>query len=190
MIQVSVPCPCGADIAFRDAACPACKTPVSRALRDDLEARLEHAHTEYGEAKQSVRRAATAMIVLGALYVVFALLIYYLLVSDPGLAPVDSLGDAAPLLTNGLLGLLLIACAVGSRRSPIAAFAVALALWLVTQTLVYVALPAQFFLEFLSARGIAGLFAKVIVVVMLVRGLLAARRVDEIRRDVERGAAA
>ena len=190
MIQVSVPCPCGADIAFRDAACPACKTPVSRALRDDLEARLEHAYREYGEAKQNVRRVAMAMIVLGALHVVVALLIYYLLVADPVLAPVDSLADAAPLLPNGVLGLLLIACAAWSRRSPNAAFVVALVLWLVTQALVYMALPAQFFLSFLSATGITGLFAKVIVVVMLVRGLLAARRVDAIRADVVRGAAA
>ncbi|MDI1446945.1 hypothetical protein [Polyangium sp. 6x1] len=189
MIQVSVPCPCGVDIAFRDAACPACKTPVSRALRDDLEARLEYAHMEYAEARQRVRRSATALFVLGAIFVVIALILIYALGSEL-VASLDSLVVALPFLSNGVIGLLFIACAAWSRRSPNAAFAVALGIWLVTQIVMYVALPALFFMAFLSASGIAGLFAKGVVLVFLSRSIAAARRVDTIRREVSRGAAA
>ncbi|MDC3953911.1 hypothetical protein [Polyangium jinanense] len=191
MIDVSVPCPCGADVSFQHTACPACKTPVSRALRDDLEARLERAHTEYGEAKQSMRRSATVLFVGGALYVVLALFVFYLARSVETVSTsIDSWADTLPLLANGGLGLLLITCAAWSRRSPNAAFAVALGIWLLSQILGYVAAPALFFLAFMSASGIAEIFAKGGLLVSLVRGLLAAGRVDAIRAEVARGAAA
>ncbi|MDI1480941.1 hypothetical protein [Polyangium sp. y55x31] len=189
MIHVSVPCQCGADISFASAACPGCKSPVSRALRDDLDARLEYAHTEYGEARQRLRRSTMALFVLGAIYVVIALFLIYALGSEPA-ASIDSLVVTLPFLSNGVIGLMFIACAAWSRRSPTAAFSVALGIWLVTQTLMYVTLPALFLMAFLSAGGIAGLFAKVVLLFFLSRALFAARRVDEIRTEVARGSTA
>ena len=192
MIDVSVPCQCGADISFGHTACPSCKAPVTRALRDDLEARLEHTHTEYAEAKQKMSRSATALFVLGAIYVVLALMLYHFFWGAPVGTSLDADAMVAglPLLSNGFLGLLFIACAASARRWPNAAFTVALAIWFVTQILVYVAQPAPFFTAFLSANGIGGHFAKVVVLVLLVRALLAARRVDAIRAEMARGPSA
>ncbi len=74
MDLVSVPCTCGANVGPLDARCRACKAPVSRELREAIEAALESAHDEYREARQAVRSSATVLLVVALLHLGFGLL--------------------------------------------------------------------------------------------------------------------
>lgn len=185
---VSVPCSCGAEVGPMDARCRACNAPVSSEQREALDAALEAAHSEFRDARQQVQRAATVLLVVGLIYVAFGLL-SYLVSAGTEFTPLtqeESSTRVTALVENVVLGCALLGCYFAARRAPGRAFLVALGLWLANRLLVLAAAPATLFLAFVSAPGVALLMGRIVVLALLVRGLLAARRLNRIRADAAR----
>jgi hypothetical protein len=187
-IPITVPCPCGAPLSLGHTACPSCRTPISPALRDALDARLESAHADYREARQAVSRAAILLLVLGILHLL-AVPVLALLASSA--APSPGPGVDAPvallLASNGAVGLALLACWRAAKRAPLTAMTVALGTWFVVRLALVLLAPAAVLLSFASAGGILTLLAKAAVFLVLGRGFLGARRLRSIQESLARG---
>jgi hypothetical protein len=180
---VSVPCPCGAAIRLQRATCPSCGAPVSPELREALEVRFEASHAEYREAKEQVRRSSAVLLVLALLHLGFGVLMFLVARSGELVPPTPEEASASlfSLVGDGIVGGALLACYLVARRAPAAGLSAALAVWLGVRLVSFAVAPASLLLSFLSATGIAALLGKVVVVVLLARGLMAARTLRRIQ---------
>jgi hypothetical protein len=174
---ISVPCPCGAQLFFRHRACPSCGAPVSPALREALEARLESSHAEYREARDDVRRASTLLLVLGLLHLAMAGLLWL----------IASSYDRAGVVANGLIGVALLGCQRAARRAPVAATAAGLSTFVLVRLALFLLAPAEILLSFLSLVGILTTMAKIAVLFVLARGVLSALRFRRIEAQLSVG---
>ena len=187
MPGVTVPCAkCNVPVGIKDDVCPSCRAPVSRQLRAALEARLDASDEDYRDAKLTARRASAVPLVVGAVCLTIAgVLLYADLATDLGGQGLAST-TVATCIGAAVLGLLLIACFVWTRRAPVAGLGAALAIWLVAIALAVGASPLQWLVHsFASLRGVLQLFATIVGLFILARGLAAALRVRRLRRAMK-----
>jgi hypothetical protein len=181
---VSIPCSCGAEIGPLDERCRGCGAPVSAETREALDASLEASHSEYREARQQARRSATAILVIGLLYLAFGLLAHAM--SSGGeiaLTREETTLRIAALVENVVIGGALLGCYLATKRAPRAAFLAALGVWTGARLLAFAMNPAAVLLTFLSASGVMGLLGKIVAFALLIRGVAAAFRLTKIRAE-------
>ncbi len=142
--------------------------------------------------KRSTReKHAPGWSALVELHLGFGLLSYVVNGGD-GFTPLteeESRHRLGALVEQTLIGSALLGCHFAVRRAPVAAFGAALGIWLSLQLLSFALAPSAILLAFLSVLGVALLMARIVVLVLLVRGALAARRASRILREVASGSA-
>ncbi|MBW2456327.1 MAG: hypothetical protein JRI68_17540 [Deltaproteobacteria bacterium] len=182
MTDLSIPCPsCQAPIGVGRRSCPGCGAEVPAEHRAALLERLEAADEDYREACERQRRAAVVVLLVALVHLAWFALQLALrrsyLVDDGGV-------EALPTPQSVAVGLLLLGAFLVSRRAAVTGLAGALAIWVGAQVTLAAMVPAALLASFLSLSGVALLFGKVVVLVMLLRGLLAAlaARATERRR--------
>jgi hypothetical protein len=175
--DISVPCAsCTAPVGIAHAACSSCGARLPAELRASLLARLEAADEDYRDARERTRSASVLLLVVALLHLAVGVIYFMLQRSASMVETADS--SAAALVASGqtlLAGVVLLGCFSWSRRSPEAGIGAGVVAWLGMLVLPVAISPATFFASFLSASGVGLLFAKLMVLVLLVRGLLAAR---------------
>jgi hypothetical protein len=187
--DISVPCPCGAELLLGHAACPSCRAAIPPELKEALEQRLEGSYAEYREAKREVARASILLLVFGLLHLVVGLPGSLLAAGSVQASGGDVLLGQLSLVADGAIGVAFLACWHAARRAPVAATTAALAIWTVVRLALFLVAPAELLLSFLSAGGIAILIGKVAVFVLLARAVLAARRLRALQEGIARGGA-
>lgn len=184
MLDVSVPCgSCSAPIRFRDRVCPACGARVSPDLRSALEARLEASSADFRELKENVGSASLVLLILALLHLGLGVLVF-IVERRADLMPAEHGTDEAlvSLIGNSTIGVAMLACYGGSRRAPVAALTAALVVWIGVNVIAWIGSPQSFLYAFLSLSGVASLFAKLVVLILLLRGLRSAYRVRALER--------
>lgn len=127
--MVTVRCEaCGDTVGIAEHTCSACGRPVSRALREELAARLAAASAPFRALEDAVHGAAFAVLVLGVVHLGFGMFLFALersadLAFDPDV-PTDS---GRRLACNLALGAGLLACALVARLAPAGGLLAALA---------------------------------------------------------------
>lgn len=137
-----------------------------------LLARLEATDEEYREAQEQVRRGFIVILVVGLSHVLIGILLLML----HGIAADSADGATLGFLVFSetvIVGAVLVGCFFLSRRAPVVGIGVALAFWLGFQMLKIAISPSSLLTSFLSATGVATLFAKVVVLTLLARALYA-----------------
>lgn len=183
---VSVPCDCGAEIGPVETRCRACNAPVTRETREAIEAALEAAHSGYREARQQMRRSATFLLVVALMYLTIGLLAY-VVSGGTELAPLteeESRNRLTALIENLVIGGTLLGCHYETKVAPRASFLVALGIWVAARAAAFAAAPSAFFVAFLSASGVGLVMGKIIVFVLLIRGVLAAHRLEKLPAEI------
>ena len=186
--NVSVPCEaCGTALGLHHRACPKCKAPMPRSLRTDLEARLAASDDDFRELVQRVERALTVVLVVGLLYVALAAISVAwdrtsdIVASEGGLA--SAFAYVAP---NLLVGMALLACFAWSKRFALQGLVAALIVWVALEVIRVAVAPGLLLLMFLSFGSLAVFGAKLLVLVVLIRGVLAAiKRSRFLKRSAE-----
>jgi len=184
MLDVNVPCgSCSAPIRFRDRVCPACGARVSPDLRSALEARLEASSADFRELKEHVGSASLVLLIVGLLHLGIGALIF-IVERRADMVPAEHGADEAlaSLIGSCTIGVAMLACYGGSRRAPVAAMTAALVIWIGVNVVAWIESPQSFLYAFLSLAGVASLFAKLVVLILLLRGLRSAYRVRSLER--------
>ncbi len=168
LVQVTAPCGgCSADIRFGERRCVACGAPVSRAVTQALDRRLEAADPAFRGLANDVSSAASVLLLVALGHVGFALFRYYV-AHDPGMAAaVEGTGTRTAVVGDLGVSAAMVGCFLWARRAPLVALTVALLVWLSIQSVT------------ISVGGvviISGwlLLVRIGILVLLIRGIVAA----------------
>jgi hypothetical protein len=174
-LDVTVPCPsCAAPVGFPGRVCPSCKAQVPRPQRDALEARLESADEDFRDGRANIRTAGTILLLLSLLSFALGAGRYLLGTSTGFESGADRLVALVQLAPDAVAGGVFLACFAVARRSPVIAIAAGLLLWTANQVAQTVASPISA-LPF-GLVGFVNAFLRLVVLLLLVRGLVAAIR--------------
>lgn len=132
----------------------------------------------FRELKQKGRSASTIVLMLACLHLGMGLVLYFVR-RQSDLVPTDAstAEDVAVLIANVAIGFTMLACFAWSKRAPLAALTAALGGWLGVHALAAATSP-------LTLLG--GLFVKILVFVLLARGMLAAAQAAALKRKIVR----
>jgi hypothetical protein len=181
VLDISVPCSsCASPIGFPGLVCPSCGKVVPLPLREALEARLEASDEDFREAKAKIRSAATTLLVLALLHAGAGLLRFLVETSMGFQDAAEKAMAAANLIAYLGMGTVLFACYAWCARSPVRATAVGLGTWLTLQVAATIASPLSALPIGLSGFLVA--FVRFAVLLLLVRGLVAALRAWSVMR--------
>jgi hypothetical protein len=184
-LDVTVPCSsCTAPVGFPGRRCPRCGAGLSSDLRAALEARLEAADEDFRDARANVRTASSILLQLALITMAIGVGEYVLMATSGFDAPAERAEWAAELVLQLALGAVFLGCFAWVKDSPVLAIATGLVVWLGVQIAVTVALPLT-----AMPMGLAGFlvaFYRLVVFVLLVRGLVAAVRGRALLRKVTR----
>jgi hypothetical protein len=154
--------------------CPSCKAIVPHTVRDALEARLESADEEFRDARSNVRRAASILLVIALFTAFLAVGRYALDVSSELDGAAERASALAELLVELALSGVLLGCFALVKRWPVPAMSAGLVAWLVAQIAATIENPLTA-IPF-GASGLLRSFSRLVVLVLLVRGLTGAIR--------------
>lgn len=186
MLDVSVPCAgCGAANRFGELRCDGCGARVGRDARDALHARLEASSDDYRDLMTQVNAGRAVLLVASLAYLAFVG------VSLPAfLASGDVEPGAHQLLVMGFvvdvsIGSTFLVLWAAARRHPAMALLLAAALWLAAQLMIVVVslLAGAYLLIF------TGLWLKVVVAILMARGIVAGIRARQIVAGLKRASA-
>jgi hypothetical protein len=184
-LDVTVPCPsCAAPVGFPGRVCPSCRADVPRALRDALEARLESADEDFRDGRSNVRTASTILLLLALLSLALGAGRYILAAMSGFDASDERAAALAQLVFDALVGGVLLACFAWARRSPVFAITAGLLAWTGIQVAETIVSPAS-----ALPAGLVGFlnsFWRLVVLLLLVRGLIAALRGQALIRKMTR----
>lgn len=135
LVQVTAPCgACSAEVRFGERRCVACGAPVSRAVAQALDRRLEAADPAFRGMTNSVASAASVLLLIALAHIGFALFRYYV-AHDPGMAAaVEGTSTRTAVLADLILAAAMVGCFLWARRAPIVALSVAMVAWLAIQS--------------------------------------------------------
>jgi len=85
---------------------------------------------------------------------------------------------------NALIGVVMLGCYAWARRDPVSAMTVALGVWAPAQVASGLLSPQSFLSAFLSFTGVVRLGMKLCVLVLLLRGLMAALQARSLERKL------
>lgn len=127
--MVTVRCEaCGDAVGIAEHTCSACGLAVSRALREELAARLAAASAPFRALEDAVHGATFAVLVLGVVYLGFGVFLFALERSADVAFDPDAQTDAGRRLACNLaLGAGLLACSLVARIAPARGLVAALA---------------------------------------------------------------
>jgi hypothetical protein len=185
-LDVTVPCAaCSAPVGFPGRVCPSCSAVVPFASRKALEQRLEAADDDFREARTAVRSAATILLLIALLCVAVGLGRYLLEVSSDLASSSDRVGALAGLAANVAVGAVLFGCAFAAKRHPLPAVGMGFLVWLLAQVGALIASPISALP--IGITGFVVAFLRLAILLLLVRGLLAAIRGQRlVRRMTDR----
>lgn len=167
-ILVSVPCiDCNGPVYFGDEKCRRCGSPVSRDVRDVLDERLDATGGEFTTMRRRIRELSWLLVFLAGLYV-FQVVILLLADFTPWI-----------LLEVAVIGGTMVFGAAIASRHPRTAVILVGGVWGGVQILAAAINPLSL---------AAGSLFKLVTLVALVRGYLAAMTADRIRRELAREA--
>ena len=134
LVQVTAPCgACSAEVRFGERRCVACGAPVSRAVLQALDRRLQAADPALRGMANDVSSAAGVLLLIALAHVGFALFRYYV-AHDPGMAAaVEGTSTRTAVLGDLAVSAAMVLCFLWARRAPLPALSVALVAWLAVQ---------------------------------------------------------
>jgi hypothetical protein len=143
-------------------------------MRDALEARLEAADEDFRDGRANIRSASTILLILSLLSLAMGVGRYVLEATSGFDARAERAAALTQLVFDVVVSGAFLACFAGVRRRPVLAIAAGLLAWAgiqVAETVVspISALPVGF-------DGFLHSFLRLVVLLFLVRGLLAAIR--------------
>ena len=145
--------------------------------RAALEERFAAANSDYRQARGTVARGLTIVLVSGLFSIALAAIRFVLGVSEP-----DSITSVAVSIGPLLFGAILVTIFIVGRRAPALALAAAAVLWLVALVLPFVVDPSRAVLGLASAGGVALSLARIGVMLVLARALPAALQMRRLRQ--------
>ena len=172
-MTVSISCDaCSANIGVGARACPSCGRALSKGDLLALEARFEATNADYRQAKEVAFRSLTIAFVAGLLTLAIATVrLVGAFTLEPG---IEGGYVSVAALFDLLVGLVLVACALGRKHMTALALTVAIAVWLGALVLPFAFGPAQAILRFASPSGVAVTLARIAVLIAFVQGIQAA----------------
>lgn len=183
MTAVSVPCPsCSAAIHYGRGACPSCRRPVPRQLREALEARLEAMSEDFRDLKAHAGRAAIVLLVVAILHAGFGIVRCAVELSAGMVTHSrnDYVEAFTGLFGNLVVGAVMLGCFAWARRVPVPALSAGLIFWLGAQVLTVV-------LGGLVVLSIPLMLGKIVATFVLVRGILSARKIPALAEQLAGG---
>jgi hypothetical protein len=174
-LEVTVPCPsCAAPVGFPGRVCSSCKAVVPAAVRDALERRLEAADEDFREGRAATRSAATILLLLALVSVALGLGRYALEVTSDFASPAEKAGALGELVVQLAVGAVFFGCFAWAKRNPLAAVATGFLVWLLPQVGATIAQPISALP--IGVVGFVNAFLRLAIVLILIRGLVAAAR--------------
>jgi len=178
VLDVTVPCPsCEGEVGYGDAKCSKCGARVPGELREALDERLASASPEFALLREHQRTASWTLLIIALVLWAEGVIVFAADRFGAGYVP-DSTALTSALITlvsDGLLGVVFVGAHLAARNAPVVGSAVGAAAWLA----VNVALVTQSTAIVVSLYGIA---IRVVLLLLLVRGLVSAVRANGLRR--------
>jgi hypothetical protein len=164
--------------------CSRCGAAVPPDRRAALEARLEAADEDFRDGRANVRTASNILLLLSLITMALGVGQYVLMATSGFESSAERAAWLAALVLQLALGAVFLGCFAWVKASPVLAIATGLVVWLGVQIAVTVALPLTAIpmglVSFLAA------FLRLVVFVLLVRGLVAAVRGQSLIRKLMR----
>ena len=173
----SVPCArCGEPVRFGDEACDNCHATVTRELKDALAARLEASSSEYGSMQNRISEAVVLLVVGAALQLILGGFTYLALPESPN----DEVRAVATfgLVVSVMIAVGMITGALVARRHPKRGIVIGLLVWVVPQVILLAINPLGLL------GGVLTKLVKLAALLVLVRGVFAAREAEALRREL------
>ena len=174
-VDISVPCrSCSKPICFGDIACPGCHAAVPDGVQVSLEARLAASSSEFRELKDKIETARTTLLTIAGIEVCYGAYIGFVRANAE--QAFDTGISAATLIivaSSFAVGAVFVGLFFFVRRRPSTALWVALGTWLMPQVVGGFVSPLTLFY---------GVFLKLVVLTLLIRGILAATKAEGVRK--------
>jgi hypothetical protein len=159
---------CFTDVATDDVYCPNCGYPVKGTEQEQKDFRLNHdfQNIDLFHFNDKVRKAGNVLYYLSGIFVVSGMIFYFLKKDSP-----DAI---ATLITNLILAMLFLALGGYSRKKPLACIISGLCLYAIILVLDAIVDPVSI---------VRGIFLKIVIVGLLVKGLKSAIEIEKIRKE-------
>ena len=173
-LLITVPCRrCAGAIAYGESKCAQCASVVSKEQREALHARLAAASADYRDLLEQIRSGRTALLVASLVYLALALMGLWVIAQAQDDATVAAARET--MLLNLLYGTGFLGCWSLAKRMPTLGLLLAAGVWLVLQILLALIDPIA---------GLAGLWVKGIMAVLMSRGIIAGLRANTFTRKL------
>jgi hypothetical protein len=180
MIDVTVPCEkCGAGVGFGEGRCGKCRLKLPREGREALHARLEAASDDYRELQGQIRAARSVLLIACLVHLAIAVIAFLAASNTPN---GRDRGDALQLGFDMVIGVGFLVLWLVARRTTGLAMTLAALGWLGLQAALSLASPLAVF-----SGGVWIIWAKLVVAILILRGIVAAVRAKRFGGTLRRG---
>ncbi|HTD98206.1 MAG TPA: hypothetical protein VK668_02935 [Mucilaginibacter sp.] len=160
---------CCAHVGIDDQFCTNCGYPLkgTEAEQRAFIAKQATAEIDLRDYHKKLKNATNTLYYLAGIFVLSALIIYFVKSDDPNILAV--------VITNLILAMLFLALGGYSQKKPLACLISGFCLYILVQVLIFVNDPAAIF---------SGIIVKIFIIGFLVKGIRSAFQVDKIKNNI------